>query len=154
MFVIFQDRIATNCVAEELLPEGRSFAVSRARETSPKETRSDALVMDSLCCAMLKALTAEPDPSETLPSVPRIRYDASRPVPYRLEVTPPNSQAANPMARRILPTSTETSRSDRTQNARYESGIEQKSSTYHGKTIAKQCLPPPSRQSFRRGQSQ
>ena len=155
MFVISLDRIATKWVAEELLPEGRSFAISCAREMSPNQTRSDALAKDSHSVAMLVASTTETNSSETQPSVPRICYDARKPLPFQLiDTNPPVRRSVHPMVPQILPTTTATSTSDRTKNAPTQRGTEQTASKYHGKTIAKQCLPPPSRQSFRTRQSQ
>lgn len=155
MFVIYPDRIATKWVAEELLPEGWSLAISCARGMSPNQTRSDALAKDSHSVAMLVASTTETNSSETQPSVPRICCDARKPLPFQLiDTNPPVRRSANPMAPQILPTTTATSTSDRTKNVLTQKDTEQKASKYHGKTIAKQCLPPPSRQSIRRRQSQ
>jgi len=99
MFVIFQDRIATRKVAEELLPEGRSLAIPRALEPSQKETRSDALAKDSHSVAMLVASTTETNSNETQPLVPRICYDSRKPLPFWLKAT----TQAYPKASQILP---------------------------------------------------
>lgn len=151
MFVIFPNRIATPQVVEGLLPQGRSSSIFRAWPQTSIRNRSEAIAKDSNSAAVLVASISETESCNTQPSVPRIYFKAPKPLQLRLEAASiPLNWIANPMAQQILPIQRATRNSDRTQNARTNPGIEKKASNYHGKTITKQCLPPPPRQSFRR----
>lgn len=155
MFVISTNRFATKQVAEGLLPQGRSSGIARSQLQELIETRSDAIARGSCSDAVLVASISETESCKTPPSVPRICYKAPEPLTSGLETTnTPLNRIANSMAQQILPTQRATRNSDRTLNARTNLGTERKASNYHGKTITKQCLPPPSWQSFRRRKSQ
>jgi hypothetical protein len=155
MFVIFPNLIATPQVVEELLPQGRSYGKSRGRPQTSVKNRSEAIAKDSNSILMLLASISKTESCNTNPSVPRIYFKAPKPIPLELEAaSTPLNWIANPMAQPILPTQRAIRYSDRTQNARTNPGTEEKASNYHGKTITKQCLPPPPQQSFWRRQSQ